>query len=76
MLKVINVLYTFHQHIIDVHLHGVPDQVLKDLIYHLLEGSLCVLESEGHHFLAVDSTTSCEGCFVFIWLVYLDLIIA
>ena len=61
MLEVISALYTFHQHIVNVHLHGVPDQVLEDFVNHLLEGCPCVLESEGHHLAAVDSPTSGES---------------
>jgi len=76
MLEVICALYTFHQHIINVHLHGVPDQVLEDFVYHPLEGSPCILESDGHHLEAMDSSTSGEGRFVFIQWVHLDLIIA
>ena len=76
MLKVIRMLYTFHQHIIDAHLHGIFDQVLKDFIYHLLEGCPYVLESERHHLVAVDSLTNGECRFVFIRWVHLDLIIA
>ena len=64
------------QHIIDVHLHGVPDQVLKDFVYHPLEGCPCVLNFEGRHLIAVDSLTIDEGSFVFIWWVHLDLIVA
>jgi len=47
------VLYTFHQYIIDIHLHGTPDQVLEDFVYHSLEGNPCVLEFKGHHLIAV-----------------------
>jgi len=66
MLEVIRTLYTFHQHILDAHLHGIPDQVLKDLVDHSLEGNPCILESEGHHLVAVDSMSSGEVCFLFI----------
>ena len=47
MLEVISALYTFHQHIIDVHLHGALELVLKDFIYHLLEGSPRILSPKG-----------------------------
>ena len=67
----IGALYTFHQH----HLHGVSDQVHEDFVYHPLDGCPCVLESEGHHLVAVDSSISNEGHLVFIWRVHLDLII-
>jgi len=66
MLEVISAPYTFHQYIIDVHLHGVLDQVLEDFVYHPLEGCPCVLESESHHLVAVDSSTNGEGYFFFI----------
>ena len=69
-------MYTFYQHIIYVYLHGAPDQVLKDFVNHSLEGSPYVLESEGHHFAAVNSPTSSEGIFVFILWVHVDLVIA
>jgi len=76
MLEVIHALYTFHQHIVDVYLHGAPDQVLKDFVNHSLENSPCVLETEGHHLVTVDTSTSSESDCVFIWWVHLDLIIA
>jgi len=76
MLEVISALYNFHQHIVDVHLYIVFDQVLKDFVYYLLKGCPCVLEMEGHHLVAVYSLTSSEGHFVFIWWVHLDLTIA
>ena len=66
MLGVIYMLYIFHQHIIDVHLHGVPYKVLEDLDYHPLEDEPCVLESEGHHLVSVDSLIGGEGYFIFI----------
>ena len=53
MLEVISALYTFYQHIIDVHLHGVLDKVLEDFVYYPLEGILCILKSEGNHLVAV-----------------------
>ena len=67
MLEVICALYTFHQYIISIHLHGVPNQVLEDLVYHPLEGNPCVLESKGHHLVAVDSLTSGKVYYVLIW---------
>jgi len=66
MLDVIRTLYTFYQHIVDVNLHGALNQVSKDFINHSLEGSPCVLESEGHHFVALYSPTSSDGSIVFI----------
>ena len=76
MLEVIHVLFTFHQHIIDVYLYGAPDQIFKDFINHSLEGSLRVLKSKGYQLVAVDSPASSESYFAFIWWVHLDLIIA
>ena len=75
MLKVIRALYIFHQHIIDVYFHGAPNQVLEDFVNHSLERGPSILESEGHHLVAVDSPTNSESCLVFIWWVHLDLII-
>jgi len=49
-----------------MHLHVVPDKVLEDLVYHLLEGGLCVLESEERHLVAVNSPTYDEGSLIFI----------
>ena len=74
MLEVICALHTFYQHIIHVHLHDVPNEIL-DLIYHPLKGGPYVLEAVGHHFVAVNSPTSGESCFIFIWRVHFDLII-
>ena len=71
----IHALYTFHQHIIYVYFRGAPDQVLGDVVNHSLEGSPNILDSEGHHFVAVDSPTSNEGSLIFIWWMYFDLTI-
>jgi len=51
------------------------NQVLIDYINHLLQPNPNILESEGYHLVEVDSSTSNEGCLVFIWRVHLDLII-
>jgi len=67
MLEVIHALSTLYQHIVDINLHGTPDQFFKDFIDHSLEGGPCVLELEGHHLIAVDSPTNSEDDFVFIW---------
>ena len=75
MLEVIRTLYIFHQHIVDVYLHGTPDHIFKGFINHSLKGSSRVLKSEEHHLVAVDSPTNSKR-FVFIWWVHLDLIIA
>jgi len=76
MLVVIRALYTLHQHIIDVCLHGALDQILKDFVNHSLERGPDVLESKGHHLVAIDFLIGYEGSFFFIWWVYLDLIVA
>ena len=55
---------TFHQHIIYVHLYGVPIKDLKDLVYHPLESGPYVLESEEHHLVVVNSSTRGEGCVI------------
>ena len=75
MLEVIRGLYTLHQHIIDVNLHGAPDQVFKIL---LTIAGMWVLRSRVRrdYFVTVDSPTSGEGRFVFVWWVHLDLIVA
>jgi len=69
MLEVIRALYIFHQHIVDIYLHGTSDQIFKDFINHSLEGSPRVFESEGHHLIAVDPRpvvkavfSSSDGC--------------
>ena len=54
-------LHTFYRHIIHVHLYGVHDKVLEDLFYHPLEGAPCVLKSEVHHLVAVNSPTRSTG---------------
>jgi len=76
MLEVIRAMYTFHQHIIYVQLHGIPDKVLEGLVYHALESGPGVLESERHHFVAVNFPIRGIGGLIFIWWVHLDLIIA
>jgi len=75
MLEVIRVLYTFHQHIVDVYFHGASNQVLEDFVNHLLESVPNILESKGHHLVAIDFPISDEGCLVFVHWVHLDLIV-
>ena len=73
MSEIIRVLYTFHQHIIDVYFHGTPDQIFEDFVNYSMEDSPIILEFKGHHLVVVDSPSSSEGCLVFIWWVHLDL---
>ena len=50
-------------------------QLLDDFIDHSLEGGSGVLQSEWHHFVAVDGAASGEGSLVLIWWIHLDLIV-
>jgi len=45
-------------------------------VNHSLESGPNILESEGHHLVAVDFSISGESCLVFFWWVHLDLIIS
>jgi len=51
-------------------------KVLEDLVYHPKEGGPCILESEGHQLIVVNSLTCGKSCFIFIWWIHSDLIIA
>jgi len=76
MLEMICAFYTFHQYIVNVYyFRGTPDQIFEDFVNYSLKGCPRLLESEGHHLIAVDSSTS-KDSFVFIWWVHLDLIVA
>ena len=61
MLYMVQGLETLHEHVVDIYLHCVPDQLLEDLINHLLEGGSGVLQLEGHYFVAVDGAVSVKA---------------
>ena len=75
MLEVIRTQDIFHQYVINVHFHYTPDQILKDLVNHALEGGPSVFEPEGHHLVAIKFSTSSKSSLVFIWWVHLTLVI-
>jgi len=47
MLDVICAEDTFHQHVINICFHGVPDQILKDFVNYALEVALAFLSPKG-----------------------------
>ena len=75
MLEVIRAHDTFHQHVINIHFHCAPDQILEDLINHALEGGPSIFKPAGHHHVAINFPTSSKSSLVFIWWVHLDLVV-
>jgi len=57
---------TFHEHVINIYFHGVPDEIFKHSVNHSLEGGSDILHSKGYDFITEDPSTSNEGCFVLI----------
>ena len=67
---------TLQKHVVNVYLHGMPNQVLEDLVDHSLEGCSGILHSERHHVIAIDSLIDDEHLLVFIWCMHFDLIVS
>jgi len=67
ILHLVGAIETLHKHVIDIRLHCIFDQLLKDFIDHLLKSGSGVLQAEGHDFAAVDSTAGGDGRLVFIF---------
>ena len=73
VLHMVGALKTLHEHVVDVHLHGMFDQLLVD---HSLEGYSGVLQSGRHHLIVVNSLISDKHHLVFVWWMHIDLIIS
>ncbi len=46
--------YTLYQHIVNVHLHSLLDQVFEYSGYHPLVRGSYILQPEGHHFITIN----------------------
>ena len=65
-----------HQHVIYVHLHGRSYLLLEHPVYQPMISSSCVLESKGHHAIAIGSLPYEERrIFLVIWI-HADLVVA
>ena len=72
----IGVLGTFHELVVDIYFHGVPNKIFKYSVDHSLEGGSDILQPKMHDFVIEDPSASGEGCFLLIWRAHLDLIVA
>ena len=64
MACVIEVLIGFHEHIIDINLHGFSYQGLKYPDHHPMIHYPSVFHTERHYIVAVQSMWRDEGCFL------------
>ena len=66
---------TLDEHIIDVHLHGNPEELGEDLLHQTLIGGPGILQTEGHNLITVEATIGDECSVLFVAMVHWDLII-
>ena len=76
VLDMICSLCALHQHVIHVHLHVASDLSFEDLIDEALVGGSGILQTEGHHFVAVKALGGHEGRMLFVLRCHLDLVIS
>ena len=67
---------TLYQHVINVHLHRLPDQVSEHSGYHLLVRGPYILQPEGYHFVIIDPLGSDKCCFLLVGQGHRDLVVA
>ena len=51
----IRALFGFHQHIININLHGTAEQRSEHFCHQPLISGPCILQLEGHHIIAIQS---------------------
>ena len=64
MLCVIEALFEFYKHIIDIDLHGFAQQLSEYLSYQPLISWLDILRTKRHHIVAVQPVRCNEGRFL------------
>ena len=72
----VRTLGALHQHVVDIYLHSMPDQIFEHLVDHPLEGGSSILQSKGHNLVAKDSPISSESGLVLVRQVHIDMVVA
>ena len=63
-------------YVVNIDLDVSSDLLLKAVLHHALVSGTRVLEPEGHCCVAVDAKRRDECCFVFVFLLHPDLVVA
>jgi hypothetical protein len=66
-------LYAFHQHVIYIHLHVLPDQFSKHLVHQALVSGSGIPQLKRHYLITIQSLIGNEGNLLLIYLVHLYL---
>ena len=71
-----SLVYAFHKHVVDINLY-IPSYLwMKHMIYQPLISCPCVLQTEGHHFVAKQALAGDEGSLLLISFIHLDLVVS
>ena len=76
MSDIIRALFGFHQHIVNINLHGTAEQRSEHFLHQPLISGPCILQSEGHHIIEIQSVGRDERCLFYIRGVHRDLVIS
>ena len=71
-----SLVYALHKHVVDINLYILSYLWTKHMIYQPLISCPCVLQTEGHHFVAKQSLAGDEGSLLLISFIHLDLVIS
>ena len=69
-------LFGFHKHIVNINLHGTAEQRSDHFCHQPLISGPCILQSEGHHIMEIQSVGRDERRLFCIWGVHGDLVIS
>ena len=72
----IRALFRFHQHIVNINLHGTAEQRSEHFRHQPLISGSCILQFEGRHIIAIQPVRHDERCLFYIRGVHRDLVIS
>ena len=72
----IRALFGLHQHVVNINLHGTAEQRSEHFHHQPLISGPCILQSEGHHIIEIQSVGHDEGCLFCIRGVQKDLVVS
>ena len=76
MSGMIRALLGFYQYIVNINLHGTVEQRSEHFRHQPLISGPCILQSEGHHIIAIQFVGRDERCLFCIRGVHRDLVIS
>ena len=68
--------YALYQHIINVHLHSLPDQMPEQTGHYPLVSCSCILQSKGHYSIVINSFGSNKGSLLLVGQGHWNLVVA